>query len=125
MMLEGEPDLERNVTNPPNVQTDQRLYVMIGFVAMFNAICSLNCDYKMQQYLLINSILYIVFSIYTVRKHMNIELFTVSFVIAIVVIFIAIAWARWVSDTCTGNACPVCQVCPTLKPTISPTNSTG
>jgi len=129
MMLEGESDIERNTVNQQqnieqNVVFNRRIYFMIGFTCVFNFICSLNCDYRTQQYLVVNSIIYMLFTAYIIRKQMNIELFTGIYLITIGVIYVLTSFVQWITIACKDR-CPVCSDCPTLEPTFSPsTNST-
>jgi len=120
-MLQGEPDIENqantDTNNAPMTQDDVgRLYLTIAAMCLVNSLISLNCGYKIHQYIVFNTICYMIFAVYVVRKRMNIETFTCFYSIACVCVFVIVMIARWASDSCI-NTCPKCQECGTPVPT--------
>ncbi len=106
------------VPRPVDIFYTRDLYVIIGFTCIINFLASLRKDYKTIDYLLANSIIYVCFSFYIIRKKKDLDFFTGVYLCAILIIYFVIIVAQLVSGMYTNNT--VCQnICP--NPTSSPT----
>lgn len=133
-MLEGEQDLEQNVSSQisskdiyDNDFYNEKIYLIGGFVVILNFIFSLDCNYGINQYLIVNSVLYTIFTIYVIRTNNSLRLFTNNYVIIVVILYVFITLKGWIAETCVPvsvASCPVCDVCFTQTPTGS-SNTTG
>lgn len=127
-MLESEdPEMNQTTTTTNNTQEDfyiKRLSLMFGATCVINFVSFTNCNYNAQVYLVLNSILYIIFTVYMIHKKTESRLClfgSVSFLVTIVAIYMVSLLAKHVSGIkCDVPQCPVCPVCPTSVPTFSP-----
>ena len=103
----------QEVPKPKNLNF---MFLLIGFLCFYNFLFSLNCNYRLREFLVVNSFVYLIYSVYIFRKNIDLCDFTSIYGITMIILFLLLAFLRY-------NYCPE-PTCPTLVPTSKPTNST-
>lgn len=122
-MLESERDIEVAVppttASPPQVIDDEirmrKKLVTIGILCVINFMFSVDCNYRTGQYLLNNSILYVLF---VLNRQEDLKLFTRNYLITVLVLYVITTLVQVMPQNCPKTQQPTQQPTQQFNSTI-------